>query len=237
MKYMGGKNKVANDLLPIFLKDRTEEQYYIEPFVGGCNMIDKVKGKRIGSDLNKYLIEMWKGLQNDLERPYEISKELYSKARTEYNNKTNIEFSDFLIGWIGWMGSFNGRFFDGGYSGKTDKRDYIDEQIRNTEKQIEHIKGIEFHNVSYNELIIPSNSIVYCDPPYKDTKQYSTSKNFNYDVFWEWVRKTTLNGNKVFVSEYQAPDDFTCIWQKEVTNSMNTTKTYKPVEKLFVYNK
>jgi len=23
------------------------------------------------------------------------------------------------------------------------------------------------------------------------------------------------------------------IWQKEVTNAMNTTKTYKPIEKLF----
>ena len=29
------------------------------------------------------------------------------------------------------------------------------------------------------------------------------------------------------------PDDFDCIWEKEVTNAMNTTKTYKPIEKLF----
>ena len=30
------------------------------------------------------------------------------------------------------------------------------------------------------------------------------------------------------------PEDFKCIWQKEVTHSMNTTKTYKPIEKLFI---
>ena len=40
-------------------------------------------------------------------------------------------------------------------------------------------------------------------------------------------------GHKVFISEYEAPEDFECIWSKEVTNSMNTTKTYKPTEKLF----
>ena len=45
----------------------------------------------------------------------------------------------------------------------------------------------------------------------------------------------TKQGHKVFISEYQAPNDFICVWSKEVTNSMNTTLTYKPVERLFVY--
>ena len=27
--------------------------------------------------------------------------------------------------------------------------------------------------------------------------------------------------------------DFECILKKEITNAMNTTKTYKPIEKLF----
>ena len=90
---------------------------------GGLGTFDKVTGNRIGSDKNKYLIAMWCGLQENRDKPMEISKELYSKARTEYNNGTNIEFDDFMIGWIGWMASFNGRFFDGGYSGKTATRD------------------------------------------------------------------------------------------------------------------
>ena len=78
-------------------------------------------------------------------------------------------------------------------------------------------------------------SIIYCDIPYKDTKQYATSKNFDHDKFWQWCRDMTKQGHKVFISEYQAPDDFICVWSKEVTNSMNTTLTYKPVERLFVY--
>lgn len=232
---MGSKNRIANEILPIILKDRKDNQYYVEPFVGGCNIIDKVDGLRIGADMNKYIISMWKGLQDDLMIPLEISKDLYNIARNEYNKNTNEIFGDFLIGWIGWMGSFNGRFFDGGYSGKSGKRDYVDEQIRNTLKQVDKIKDIEFYHCSYEDLEIPDNSIIYCDIPYKDTKQYSTSKDFNYDNFWEWCRIMTRNGHSVFISEYNAPDDFECIWSKEVTNSMNTTKTYKPIEKLFKY--
>ena len=236
MKYMGSKNRIAKHILPIILKDRKENQYYVEPFVGGANIIDKVDGLRIGNDANKYLIAMWKGLQENLERPYFIDKDLYSLARTAFNNQDNTKFNDFLIGWIGWMGSYNGRFFDGGYSGHlVGKRDYITEQIRNTEAQISKIKEVNFIYSSYDKLEIPDNSIIYCDIPYKDTKQYSSSKNFNYDNFWSWVRKKSQEGHQVFVSEYNAPADFECIWEMKVTNSMNTTKTYKPIEKLFKY--
>ena len=232
---MGSKNRIANEILPIILKDRKENQYYIEPFCGGLGTFDKVIGNRIGCDKNKYLIAMWKGLQENRDKPMEISKELYSRARAEYNSETNIEFDDFMIGWIGWMGSFNGRFFDGGYSGKTATRDYVDEQIRNTLKQVELLKGAIFVSGDYSDLEIYENSIIDCDIPYKGTKQYSTSKNFNHDKFWQWCRNMAKQGHKVFISEYQAPDDFICVWSKEVTNSMNTTLTYKPVERLFVY--
>jgi len=232
---MGSKNRISKNILPIMLDGRTDE-YYVEPFVGGCNMIDKVEGKRIGSDNNEYLISMWKGLQKDKERPYKISKDIYSRSRTEYNKKVLNEFDSFMIGWIGWMGSYNGRFYDGGYSGHCvgkSERDYINEQIRNTEKQIEKIKGIYFNHCSYDELEMPNNSIIYCDIPYKGTKQYSTSKGFDHDHFWEWCRKMKSEDHKIFISEYNAPSDFKCVWEKEVTNSMNTSKTYKPIEKLF----
>lgn len=236
MKYMGSKNRIAKDILPIILDNRKPNQYYVEPFVGGANLIDKVGGLRIGNDLNKYLIAMWQGLQQGRILPKHISKELYSRARVECNNKTNSEFDDCMIGWIGWMGSYNGRFFDGGYSGHcvgATKRDYIKEQIVNTEAQIPNILEVEFQSQDYKSLEIPNNSIIYCDIPYKDTKQYVTSKDFNHTEFWEWVRIKTREGHKVYISEYQAPEDFICIWSKEVTNSMNTKTTYKPTEKLF----
>ena len=57
MKYMGSKNRIAKYILPIMLESRTKGMTWVEPFVGGANMIDKVDGERIGADLNKYLIE------------------------------------------------------------------------------------------------------------------------------------------------------------------------------------
>ena len=234
MKYMGSKNRIAKYILPIILKDRKENQWYIEPFAGGLGTIDKVGGHRVAIDSNKYLIAMWRGLQENRPRPRTIPKELYSKARTEFNNGTNIEFDDFMIWWIGFMGSFNGRFFDGGYSGKTDTRDYIAEQISNTENQIKLIRDINFVSRSYIDINLNKPCLIYCDPPYKNTKQYSTSKGFNHEQFWQWCRDMTNDGHSVFISEYEAPDDFLCVWSKEVTNSMNSTKTYKPIEKLFL---
>lgn len=236
MKYMGSKNRIAKEILPIILKDRKTNQYYVEPFCGGLGTFDKVDGLRIANDKNKYLIAMWKGLQENRDKPIEISKELYSRARTEYNNGTNIEFDDFMIGWIGWIGwmaSFNGRFFDGGYSGKTKTRDYVDEQIRNTLKQIDSLNGALFTSNEYYELEIPENSIIYCDIPYKGTKQYSTSKNFNHEVFWQWCRDMTHQGHSVFISEYEAPNDFKCVWSKDIKSYMKPSRAIECTECLF----
>ena len=67
MKYMGSKARFAKEIIPILLKDRKEGQWFVDLFCGGCNLLDKVGGKRIGNDKNKYLIALWQGLQTDRE--------------------------------------------------------------------------------------------------------------------------------------------------------------------------
>jgi DNA adenine methylase len=42
-------------------------------------------------------------------------------------------------------------------------------------------------------------------------------------------------GHTVFISEYEAPNDFYCVWSKEVNVSIRPTKTLKQVEKLFTF--
>lgn len=233
MKYMGSKARIAKDILPIILENRHEDQFYVEPFCGGCNIISKVGGNRIASDINQFLIALWIGLQKKTPRINTITKEIYDKARNDFYAGTNSNYDDFLIGWIGWMASFNGRFFDGGYSGTHSGRDYIAEQIRNIEKQLPDLKNVRFYHCDYQELKIPDNSILYCDIPYKGTKQYYVSRNFNYEKFWQWAKLQKKSGHTVFVSEYEAPSGIRCVWEKTVTNSLNTKKTYQPTEKLF----
>ena len=244
MKYMGSKNRIAKHILPIILKNRKENQYYVEPFVGGANMIDKVSGLRIGADINKYLISMFQGLQEDRELIFDIPKTLYDKCRSEYNNKTTNNFDLFTIAWIGYMGSANGRFYEGGYSGVSrtkigTERNYIKESINNILKQKTLLKDIKFIQSSYENLQIPNNSIIYCDIPYISTKQYSFSKDFDYDKFWQWCREKAKQGHQIFISEYNAPDDFECLWQQEVKSSLSANGiaggNKVSVEKLFTY--
>ena len=82
---------------------------------------------------------------------------------------------------------------------------------------------------------IPSESIIYCDIPYQGTKVYDSKLAFNYAKFWQWCRDMAKQGHKVFISEYNAPEDFKCVWEKEVKVSIRPTKTLIQTEKLFTY--
>lgn len=241
---MGSKARIAKHILPIILKDRCVDQWYVEPFVGGANTIAKVDGNRIGADANKYLIAMFNGLQDDYFREFDQSKAHYDLVRAEYNNGTNLNFTDFYIGYVGFMASANGRFFDGGYSGKSKTkigtvRNYIDESVRGMEKHIPKLEGIDFVSSSYVDLQVPASSIIYCDIPYLGAKEYAFSGGFDHTRFWNWARLMVSMGHQVFISEYQAPDDFVCIWHQEVKSSLSANgksgKSKLSVEKLFVH--
>lgn len=149
MKYMGSKNRLAKYLVPILTKELTEDRWYVEPFAGGMNMVDKINhGKRLANDYNNYLIAMWRFLveKPDFRFPITISKELYDIYREMYkiigiggNGDTEDEA---IIGWIGFMSSFNGKFFEG-WSGSYTKRDYTRESIKNILLQIKKMGGGE----------------------------------------------------------------------------------------------
>jgi DNA adenine methylase len=78
-------------------------------------------------------------------------------------------------------------------------------------------------------------AVIYCDPPYVNTKQYANATKFNYDEFWNTMRFWSQD-NIVLVSEQSAPEDFKCIWEQEVSRSIKATDKSKSTEKLFIYN-
>ena len=56
-------------------------------------------------------------------------------------------------------------------------------------------------------------------------------------MFWFWVREMSMMGHEVYISEYNAPEDFECIWSMEVISCLKVSGTKKKsVEKLFKYN-
>lgn len=239
MKYMGSKAKIAKHIVPIIQKEIEQHNIktYIEPFCGGCNMIDKVAcEKKIASDNNKYLIALFRNLHKINDLPEYVTKEHYQEVR-ECFNKNLKTYPEWYIGAIGFLASYNGRFFDGGYAGIVNTkagtvRKYYDEAKRNLLEQIPRLQGIEYHCQDYTHYSDVEGCLFYLDPPYKGVKQYGTSKGFNNVEFWKWVEKMSEK-NIVLISEHEAPSRFKCVWKQEVKRTMNNRKPQKAVEKLF----
>jgi site-specific DNA-adenine methylase len=238
VKYVGSKNKISKFIAPIIQKciDDNNVKIYFEPFVGGANLIDKIKCEtRIGNDVHKELIEMWKTLISmDVQSiPLHISEEEYIKVR---DNKSSLPLG--YVGFVGFHATFGSKYFGGYARGfKEDKvtpRDHSNESIRNTLKQLDRIRDIKFTCKSYLDFDTSKmkNCVIYCDPPSANTTKYN-SGSFDHNVFWNWVRKVSKN-NYVFVSEYNAPEDFECIWSKSVTTTLKVDKHEDREEKLFI---
>lgn len=228
MRYMGSKRRLWKDIAPFILEGRKDGQCYVEPFCGGCNSISNVNGNRIAADVNPYLINMFRSLIKGEPQYFPIERELYNEAFLSYKNNDKT-FSESDLGWIGFMASYNGKFFNG-YSGISAGRNYVFEAMRNILNQIDSLRGIDFHCCSYDKLIIPNKSIIYCDIPYRGTTKYQDG--LDYDKFYQWCFDKKSEGHRVYISEYWMPDDFDCIWEKEVRCSFNTENN-KRVERLF----
>lgn len=241
MKYVGSKNRLSKELAPIIQKyiDDNNITKYLEPFVGGCNMIDKIKCKnKYGSDSHKYLIALLKQAQKDTSTfPLHISEQEYINVR---DNKE--KYDDWYVGLVGFCATFSGKWFNGYARGfKEDKitpRDIPNETIRNILKQSPNLKNIKFNCCDFRDIKNIKDFVIYCDPPYKGTLKYSTG-NFPYDDFYNWCREMSEN-NIVLISEYNMPDDFECIWSKRVKVSVDSNKKHNDdknnrTEKLFIY--
>lgn len=225
MQYMGSKNRIAKHILPIMLEYRKEGQYWVEPFVGGANMIDKVEGNRIGADNHEYLIALLIALQSGYIPPTEITKDFYYEVKS-----SQVSYPKELVGFVGFLCSFGGKWW-GGYASNSKGDNYAERGSRVLVGQSSKLKGIVFQHVDYKALDIPKNSLIYCDPPYQNTTEYKD--RFNHYEFWQWCRDKHSEGHTVFVSEYNAPEDFSCIKQIEHKTILDKNSQKKRIERLF----
>lgn len=239
MKYMGSKSKVARHIVPIIQKyiDDNQPWAYIEPFCGGCNIIDRIHARRrIAYDRQEYLIELLRNLDRLGELPGHVTREHYSEVRRCFHGRTD-EYEKWYVGAIGFLASYNGRFFDGGYAGTVrtaaGTRNYYEEALRNLVRQAADLVGVEFACRDYR-MLNTKGAVIYCDPPYDGTKEYGISKGFDYGEFWQWGSAMSAE-NIVLISSSEAPDDFECIWSKPVSRTIKADKNpVRAMEKLFI---
>lgn len=226
MKYVGSKNRIAKDLLNIMLPYRGN-RVWVEPFVGGGNIIDKVTGDRLGSDVNADVIGALIFIRDHLGK---IPRNNLEFTESMYKNLRNQE-ECMLKSFASFAYSFGAKWL-GGW-GRGENRDYVNEAYKNAVKQSPKLQGVDLVCRQYYDLDIPANSLIYCDPPYKNTTGYAVG-GFDHDKFFDWCRSMKQKGHIVFVSEYQAPDDFECVYEKKIVSSLDKNTGGKfGLEKLF----
>lgn len=244
MRYQGSKARIAKHIIPFIAEHLNDDRWYVEPFMGGCNMFSKVDHpKKIGCDYNRYVVDMWNAFKDGKEPPTQVSEEEYLRLKELSSSGAGLEdeTQSWLIGYVGNACSYGSSWFNGYARYNPKKReDHILEAYNGTMRQIrefKHLSTSKFLYGDYESINYPENSVIYCDPPYQSTKRYMGG-DFDHVRFWEWARKMSRKGHIVLVSEYTAPDDFKCIWSMDRADGMPMShgKQGKKTEKLFVYS-
>ena len=230
MKYLGSKRRIAKEILAI-MEPLRGERVWVEPFVGGGNLIDKVKGRRIGADVNPATINALKCI---LDRAQDLPKNNKEFTKDDYENLRNggdVWFKDFAL----FCYAFTGRY-KGIWAKNNDGQDYVKNSYNSAIRQQSNLQGVELLCCSYEELKIPNESLIYCDPPYFKTNGYNGTEKFNHEIFWQWCELNVNEGHIVFVSELTGGGNFIPVWQKGIS-ALNTYKgEYKKMqEKLFIH--
>jgi DNA adenine methylase len=233
MRYMGSKAKLAKEILPIMLAER-EGRQWVEPFVGGGNIIQFVEGARLGFDIHPYVIACLDAASKGW-LPKETYSELdYKQAKTRMQSGDTSSIVE--DGYIGFACCFGGTFFNT-YARSKDTygnpRDMANEQYRAALKQFPLLNGISFSCCSFETIELNELSLVYCDPPYKGTSKY-TAGELNYDLFFEWCCSLVDKGHTVFVSEYEINHPrFKLVWEKQVKSSIRRSSSETRAERLY----
>ena len=95
--------------------------------------------------------------------------------------------------------------------------------------------NISITSVSYDEIDLPepSETVIICDAPYRNTQGYQVE--FDNDKFEQWCIDKAREGYEVFVCEYNIDNPaFEEVWSKEVINGGGGNKNQKrSIEKLY----
>ena len=213
MQYFGGKHRISKQLSQYLNSQLKDNQPFVDLFCGSCNVISKIDDNRlrIANDKHKYLIAMWKALQDGWLPPDKISREEYVFIRD------NKDDSPYLAGFVGFACSFAGRWFEG-YAYNSKGYNYCLSSKRSCINKLSNLNNVEFYNLNYDKVNIPKGSLVYCDIPYKGSKPYCKKEVeiFDHYEFYQWVRDNSSTYD-IYISEYKenVPEDFEIVWEME----------------------
>jgi DNA adenine methylase len=207
MHYLGGKFRLRDKIIPII--NSIEGDMYVEPFCGACWIGAGVNKKvRVLSDVNKYLIAMWQEVQKGWSPPWKVTEEEYDRIRDDYRGGEG-KYPDYLVGFVGFAGSYGGKFWGGYARNPNSNRNYIANASASLVKLIPRLETAKFIHQSYSQVFtnlmrLSQKAVVYCDPPYEGTTECAGAPKFNHEEFWHNV-KVVSSKHYVLTSSYAGP--------------------------------
>jgi DNA adenine methylase len=231
MRYMGGKQKTAKDIASV-LNRHPMDSIFLEPFMGSCWVTCEVQIRnRVAGDLHKELVALYQALQDGWEPPHSLSRSEFEDIR---RNRTSGKYPRHLVAFAGFGCAYAGSYWRS-YAGEVYALWTRNSLLRKKPK----LRDVVFYHGDYRDLN-PSGCVIYCDPPYQGVSYgfritgRRGNGSFDSNEFWAVVRKWGEK-NIVYVSEYEAPQDFKLIWEREVrTWARKTGGSERRRERLFV---
>lgn len=215
IKYVGGKTKIVDELLPLVLSGN-EGRPYVEPFCGSAAFLLRVPNtfQRHGNDKNPFLIAMLSAVRDGWIPPTEVSEKEYQDIK-----RYPYKYAPELVGFVSIGCSFGSKMW-GGYARTDDNhtRNYALEAKTSLLADVAALQGVTFSAGRYTDLEIADGSVVYCDPPYQGTTDYGQYTVDNFGEFWRWAVKLVERNCKVFVSGYKhnRMTGWEIVWDKTV---------------------
>ena len=107
-------------------------------------------------------------------------------------------------------------------------------------ERLERLESLRVTSLSYDEIDIPPDAVVYCDPPYhaceKDLYE-GTADAFDHCAFYDLCVRVSKT-NPIFISEYSIEDDrFEIVAEKQKMTSMAAVKSFNVTERLYTVKK
>ena len=107
-------------------------------------------------------------------------------------------------------------------------------------ESLESLERLQVASLSYDEIDIPPDAVVYCDPPYHACYKSlydGTAKAFDHNAFYDWCVSVSKT-NPIFISEYSIEDDrFEVVAEKQKMTYMSSKKSFIVTERLYTVKK
>ena len=106
-------------------------------------------------------------------------------------------------------------------------------------QSLESLERLRVTSLSYDEIDIPDDAVVYCDPPYHagNNSLYEGTASFDHNAFYDWCVRVSKT-NPIFISEYSIEDDrFEVVAEKQKMTSLAAIKSSIVTERLYTVKK